>query len=354
MRRLFLLLIVALLAVALTGCTKTTPTEPQEPVSPNAAQTENMAGGAGGEKVTVLMVPKIKGTDYFNACEKGAQEAAKELGNIDLIFDGPTEDKVDAQIQLIEGYIAQNVQVIAVSPNDPDSIAPVLKKARDKGIHVITYDADASAEKSGREFFINQASEDAVAKALIDEMAAQVGPESKVAIVTASLTAANQNAWIAAMKKYMPTRYPKMTLVCEPKPSEEDQALAFKATQELIKTYPDLQGVFALSSVAFPGAADAVQQAQKAGKVAVVGLATPKPMKQFVDAGVVKTVVLWNPIDLGYLVVEAAQALSEGKLAAGATKLSAGRLKEVEVKGDQVLLGPPMRFTKDNIAQFDF
>ena len=204
------------------------------------------------------------------ACQKGAEEAAKELGNVDLIFDGPTENKVDAQIQLIEGYIAQQVNAIVVSPNDPDSISPVLKKARDKGIHVLTFDADASPEKSGREFFINQASEDAVAKALIDEMAAQVGPESKVAIVTASLTAANQNAWIAAMKKYMPTKYPKMTLVCEPKPSEEDQALAFKATQELIKTYPDLQGVFALSSVAFPGAADAVQQAQKAGKVAVL------------------------------------------------------------------------------------
>lgn len=355
MKRLCVLTTLALCVVSLIGCTKTGPstaTLPPEPEPPAAAN--EAAAPATGGKITVLMVPKIKGTEYFTACQKGAEEAAKELGTVDLIFDGPTENKVDAQIQLIEGYIAQQVNAIVVSPNDPDSIAPVLKKARDKGIHVVTFDADASAEKSGREFFINQASEEAIAQALLDEMAAQKGPDAKVAIVTASLTAANQNAWIAQMRKILAAKYPNMKLVCDPKPSEEDQSLAFKVTQELLKTYPDLQGIFALSSVAFPGAADAVQQAGKSGKVAVVGLATPKPMKQWVDSGTVKTVILWNPVDLGYLAIQSAKALCDGKLKPGMTKLSAGRLKEVEVKGDQVLLGAPMRFTKENIAQFDF
>jgi len=340
--------VVAALLVA--GCTKTTPQAPLEQQMKTPLPGAKLDSG----KITVLVVPKIKGIDYFNACEKGAKEAAEQLGSVELIYDGPTEDKVDAQIQLIEGYIAQNVKVIAVSPNDPDSIAPVLKKARDKGIHVITFDADAKPEKSGREFFVNQASDDAVGAALIDEMAAQKGPDAKVAIVTSSLTAANQNAWIAAMKKRMAEKYPKMKLVCEPKPTEENQQLAFQVTQDLMKAYSDLQGVFAISSVSFPGAADAVEQAKKTGKVAVVGLATPKPMKQWVDSGTVKTVVLWNPVDLGYLTVQVARALAEGKLAAGATKLPAGRLGDLEVRGDQVLLGAPMKFTKDNIAQYDF
>jgi rhamnose transport system substrate-binding protein len=178
--------------------------------------------------------------------------------------------------------------------------------------------------------------------------------------VTSSVTAANQNAWIAEMRKVMSAKYPAghpdrtMKLLCEPKPSEENQQLAFQVTQDLLKTYPDLQGVFAISSVSFPGAADAVQQAGKTGQVAVVGLATPKPMRQWVASGTVKTVVLWNPVDLGYLTVQVAQALVEGKLTPGMQKLSAGRLGEVQVKGDQVLLGAPMRFTKENIAQFDF
>lgn len=148
--------------------------------------------------------------------------------------------------------------------------------------------------------------------------------------------------------------HPGMTLVCEPKPSEEDQSLAFKAAQELMKTYPELNGIFALSSNALPGAADAVQQAKKGGHVAVVGLATPKPMKQWVDSGTVQTVILWNPVDLGYLTIYAAKALADGTLNADSKLIGAGRLKEVEVKGDNVLLGAPMRFTKENIAEFDF
>lgn len=351
-RATLFLIVVATLTALLTGCAKTGPqtTATPPPVTPGPATPEASAAG----KLTVLMVPKLKGIDYFNACEKGAREAAAALGNVELIYDGPTEDKADAQNQLIDGYIAQQVDVIAISPNDPDSIAPVLKKARDKGIHVITWDADASAEKSGREFFINQASAEAVGQALVDEMAAQKGAAAKVAIVTSSLTAANQNSWIKAMKARLASKYPQMKLVCEPKPSEENQQLAFQVTQDLLKTYKDLDGVFAISSVAFPGAADAVQQAKLTGKVAVVGLATPKPMKQWVEAGTVKTVILWNPVDLGYATVQAAQALAEGKLTAGATKLSAGRLGELAVQSDQVLLGPPMKFTKANIGQFDF
>ena len=351
--RLVLCLVVIFVTALFAGCAKTSPTDVQatDVTQPPA---EKLTGGGGNKSVSVLMVPKIKGTDYFNACERGAKEAADELGGVDLVFDGPTEDKVDAQIQLIEGYIAQDTDVIIVSPNDPDSIAPVLKKARDKGIHVLTFDADASPEKSGREFFINQASEDAVGKALVDEMADQVGEDAPVAIITASLTAANQNAWIREMKAYMAEKYPKMKLVSEPKPSEEDQTLAFRAAQELLKTYPELKGIFALSSVALPGAADAVQQAGASGKVAVVGLATPKPMKQWVEGGTVKTVILWNPVDLGYLAVQAAKAIADGKLASDSKTLAAGRLGEVEVRDGQVLLGAPMRFTKENIAQFDF
>lgn len=356
MRAVLLAVLACGLLTVISGCTRSGPQQGQGPTTAEGAlpPTGAPGGTASAAKITVLMVPKLKGIDYFNACERGAREAAEALGNVELIFDGPVEDKVDAQNQLIDGYIAQQVHVIAVSPNDPDSIAPVLKKARDRGIHVITWDADANPQRSGREFFINQASAEAVGQALVEEMVAQKGPDARVAIVTSSLTAANQNAWIKAMKAHMAAKYPQMTLVSEPKPSEENQQLAFQVTQDLLKTYRDLDGVFAISSVAFPGAADAVRQAKLSGKVAVVGLATPKPMKQWVDAGTVKTVILWNPVDLGYATVQAARALVDGTLAPGAKTLAAGRLGNLTVAGDQVLLGPPMKFTADNIAQYDF
>jgi len=304
-----------------------------------------------GKTITLLMVPKIKGIDYFNACEKGAREAAKELGSVKLIYEGPTEASVERQVELIEAWIARKPDVIAVACNDPSAIAPALKKAMKRGIRVITWDADA--KRDAREFFVNQATYDDIAKALVDEMAKQVGEDAPVAVVTSSFTAPNQSEWLKRMKTYMAKRYPKMKLLTV-KPSEESLELAFKVTMDILKAYPQAKGIFGISSVAFPGAAEAVRQAGKKGKVAVVGLSTPKSMREYVHDGTVKTVILWNPVDLGYLTVYTARASCDGTLKRGNKFIVAGRLGKREVRGDEVLLGPPMKFTKANIDKYDF
>jgi rhamnose transport system substrate-binding protein len=311
-----------------------------------------VTGAFAQEEITVAMIPKLVGIDYFNATERGAEEAAAELGNIRLIYRGPTTDRVDLQIELIETYIGAGVDVIAVASNDPVAIAPALQRAMDEGIKVVTWDADADA----RDVFINQASFEGIGRALVEDMVAQVGEEADVAIVTSSLTAPNQNAWIAEMQAVIEAEYPGLNVV-DTRPSEEDQQLAFRVTQDLLRAYPDLRGVWALSSVAFPGAAEGVQQAGRTGEVAVVGLSTPSQMRPFMEAGVIESVVLWNPVDLGYLAVYAAKELVENGLTAGQT-FSAGRLGEYTVEEDeislQVVLGPPFIFTPENIADFDF
>lgn len=304
-----------------------------------------------GKQITLLMVPKIKGIDYFNACEKGAKEAAKELGSVKLVYEGPTEASVERQAELIEAWIARKPDVIAVACNDPSAIAPTLKKAMARGIHVITWDADA--KRDARKFFVNQATYDDIAKALVDEMAKQAGGDAPVAVVTSSFTAPNQSEWLKRMKAYMAKRYPKMKLLTV-KPSEESLELAFKVTMDILKAYPQVRGVFGISSVAFPGAAEAVRQAGKKGKVAVVGLSTPKSMRDYVHDGTVRTVILWNPVDLGYLTVYVARALCDGTLKQGSKFIFAGKLGKREIRGDEILLGPPMKFTKANIGKFDF
>ncbi len=331
------------LAVLLAGCS--------EPAKSGAAPETPEAKT--GKKITVAMLPKKKGVPYFTSCSEGAMEAAKELGNVELIYDGPTSgDPADA-VKLIDQWTAQGVDVIAVSPNDPAVLAPAMKRARDAGIKVITWDADAAADT--REFLVNQATPEEIGNSLVDAMAADLGgkeAKGEVAIVTAALTAANQNEWI----KYMKTRleqYPGLKLVGV-KPSNEDQKLAFSVTQDMMKAYPGLRGVFAISSVAFPGAAEAIKQAGKSGKVFVTGLSTPNDMRSYVNEGVVKSVILWNTKDLGYLTVMAARHLVDGDLKAGATTLQAGRLGEKKVVGDNVMLGGTLTFTKENIADFNF
>jgi ABC-type sugar transport system substrate-binding protein len=305
------------------------------------------------KKITVCLLPKKKGLPYFTTCAKGAAEAAKELGNVELIYDGPTDGSPEKAASMIERWTLQGVDVIAVSPNDPDVVAPAMKRAREKGVHVLTWDADAKAD--AREFMVNQATPRDIGYALVDTMAKDLGGDQAsgdVAIVTATLTAANQNEWMKHMKERL-ANYPGLKLVTT-KPSNEDQRLAFQVTKDLIGAYPNLRGVFGISSVAFPGAAEAVKQSGKSGTVLVTGLATPNDMKAYVHDGTVRSVVLWNTIDLGYLTVHAAEALATGKLKAGQSSLKAGRLGEKMIEGDQILLGDILVFTKENIDKFDF
>lgn len=314
---------------------------------------EAQASNDGTKPITVAMLPKKKGVPYFTSCSEGAMEAAKELGNVELIYDGPTSGDAGDAVKLIDQWIAQGVDVIAVSPNDPDVLSPAMKRARDQGIHVLTWDADGTPDS--REFLVNQATPQEIGYSLVDAMAKDLGGDAAtgdVAIVTAALTAANQNEWIKYIKERL-AKYPGLNLVAT-KPSNEDQKLAFSVTQDLMKVYPNLKGVFAISSVAFPGAAEAVKQAGKSGQVLVTGLATPNDMRSYVKDGTVHSVILWNTKDLGYLTVYAAKALVDGDLKPGATVLKAGRLGGRKVEGDQVMLGGTLTFTKDNIDNFDF
>ncbi len=296
------------------------------------------------------VMPKLIGIEYFNACEKGAREAAKELG-VEMIFDGPDTNDVSRQTAIVETWIARKFDVIAIAPNDPDAIAPALKKARQRGVKVITWDSDSAEET--RDYFINQADNSAIARTLMDVLVEGIGPEGKYLNLTGSLTAANQNRWMEEMEKYRQEKYPNLKNLSEtPKASGEDQALATQVTIDSLKSYPDLQGIIAITSVALPGAAEALRKTQSADKIFLTGLSTPNSMRPYIKDGTVEKMVLWNPVDLGYLTVYTAKLLAEGKIS-GET-IEAGRLGNKKIRGSEILLGDPLIFDAGNIDQFNF
>jgi rhamnose transport system substrate-binding protein len=305
-------------------------------------------GGKAGKTLTIGMMPKLVGIPYFNACRRGAEEAAKELG-VNLVYDGPIVADVNKQAEMLDTWIIQGMDAITVAPNDPHALAPTLRKAMKKGAKVLTWDADL--DEDSRHFFVNQATYEAIGFALVDTMSAAIGGKGDVAIITGTLTAANQNKWMEQMRKRIAEKCPEMNIVAVKAPGE-DQQQAYQVTKDLLKAQPNLKGLFGITSVALPAAAKAVQDSEMSGKIVVTGLATPKDMAKYVKDGTVQTVILWNPVDLGYLTVCAAKKLvEEGALP---EEFTAGRLGTVKLSGTHVLLGPPARFTKENIDQFDF
>lgn len=307
---------------------------------------------AAKKEIKIGVMPKLKGIDFFNAAEKGAREAGQELG-VTVDFDGPVTNDVTLQAQMVETWIAKKYDAIAIAPNDPGAITPVLVKARNRGIKIVAWDADTQSE--ARDLFVNQCSASSIAKAVIDVMAEGAGKEAKYIMITGSLTAANQNIWMAEMEKYRQATFPKMiNLSPTPKASEEDQALATQVATDLLKTYPEMNGLFALTSVALPGAAESLRKAKAADHIFLTGLSTPNVMREYIKDGTVKRFVLWNPVDLGYLAVQTSVALVRGELKANATTFKAARIGEVKIKNGEMVLGDPIVFDKNNIDRFSF
>jgi len=315
---------------------------------------KNPAGRQNGatapaHKPLIALMPKAKGDPYFVSCKQGAEEAAKELG-VELLWDGPTDLDPAKQNEVVEAWITKGVDVIAVSVENKVGISTVLRKAKEKGIKVITWDADA--EKDARDAFINQATPQGIGYTLTDEAARILNNKGDFAIITASLSAANQNEWIKYIKERLAQKYPDMKLVAI-QPSEGDRDRAFAETQTVLKVYPNVKVIMAIAAPAVPGAAEAVQQSGRKD-VKVTGLSLPNMNKPYVKAGVVESVVLWNTIDLGYLTVYAANALSTGQLKRSDKAINAGRLGEIEVVDGEVRLGAPFIFNKENIDRFNF
>ncbi len=300
-------------------------------------------------QIQVAMMPKAKGDPYFISCRQGAEDAARELG-VDLLWDGPTDLDPAKQNEVVEAWITRGVDVIAVSVENQAAISTVLRKARARGIHVITWDADS--ERDARDFLINQATPQGIGYTLTDEAARILNGRGEFAIITASVSAANQNQWIKHIEARLAEKYPNIKLVTI-KPSDGDRDRAFAETQTVLKVFPNVKLIMAIAAPAVPGAAEAVKQSGRAD-VKVTGLSLPNMCKPYVDAGVIESIVLWNTLDLGYLTVYAAKALNDGELKRGVKEISAGRLGKLGVEGDEVRLGAPFIFNKANIGRFNF
>jgi rhamnose transport system substrate-binding protein len=334
-------------AAATTAAT----TAPTTAAATTAATTGAPSGGSG--KVYVL-VPKNLGNPYFDTANKGAQVAAKELG-VTVNYQGPATADATQQIQLLNSLIAQKVAGLAISADDADALVPVGQSAIQAGIPVVTWDSAIS--KAGRTVHINQAVDADIAavqiKMALDLTGANGG---KIAILSATSTAPNQNAWIALMKtELQKPQYSKLSLV-DTVYGNDDDSKSYSEAQGLLKKYPDLKVIIAPTTVGIAASARAVQDGNMVGKVFVTGLGTPNQMRDYVKSGASPEFALWNPSDLGYLAIYTLDAIATGKIKGqpGDT-FTAGKLGKYTVNPDgTVLLGPPTVFSKDNIDNFNF
>lgn len=309
------------------------------------------SGPKDGKEYRIAMVPKFTSDPYFKAANEGAQEAAKELG-VQVKFNGPVDADVSKQAEIIEQFAQQKFDAITVSANDADALVPAMQQAEQQGLKTSTFDADVKPE--GRDVFLNQATYEGMGKTMVDMMAKQTDGKGDFLVVTAVLTAPNQNRWIDEMKKYMKQKYPDMKIKAV-LPGNEDLAKSRQVALDYLRSHPDTKGVWCVTGIATPGVAEAVEQLKLDGQVVVTGLGVPSLVREYIKKGTVREVALWNPTDIGYAAIHMAKAQLDGKLDPKSGVLKAGRLGNLKfIADDTLLLGPPLVFDKNNIDEFSF
>lgn len=313
--------------------------------------TNPTAGTSVSKQFKVALVPKLLGIPYFNRAEEGAKKAASNLG-VQLIYTGPTTIDPAAQVSSIESLIARGVNVIAVAPDDPASVTPVLMRAHQAGILIM--DWDTPAQKSVVDYSIHQINDKQYAETIWDTLVKYMGPSGDYGIMTGGLTAENLNTWIKYGEEYAKTKYPGLHVVADPVPCNENQQTAFRKGLDFLKAYPQLKGVIGISSPATPGLAQAIEQLGLAGKIANVGTTLPSQIKPFLKDKAADAAILWDPAKLAYLTVYIANQVLNGKKPVdGETVPNVGKIT-LEPDGKTVVMGKPQVFDAANIAQYPF
>lgn len=306
---------------------------------------------AAADDMRIALVVKSLGNSFFDAAHRGAQEAAEEIGGIEIIYTGPTAATAEGQIEIINSLINQQVDAIAISANDPDALVPALRRAMDRGITVLSWDSGVAPE--GRQMNLNPSDTGLIGETIIKLAADYLPDGGDVAILSASSTATNQNAWIEAAREVLPEKFPNINLVAVVY-GDDDSVKSTNEARGLIASHPDLDAIIAPTTVGVVAAAQVVTDMDLIGQINVTGLALPSEFKQFIDNGASQAVALWNPIDLGYSATYIAHALATGAATAepGAT-ISIGKVGEITLdENNSAAMSAPFQFDASNIEEF--
>ncbi|MFE9045696.1 rhamnose ABC transporter substrate-binding protein [Streptomyces sp. NPDC007818] len=302
--------------------------------------------------LTVAFLPKQVNNPYFATADSGGAEVVRKLGS--TYKEVGTDSGIDTvgQISYIDSLIEEKVDAIVVSAQDPEALCPSLKEAMKKGISVVTYDSDTS--KDCRNLFVAPAGAEDLGRFQAELISDQIGGEGQVAILSAAITAPNQNLWIDYMKDEL-GRNDDVEIV-EVVYGDDSARKSRELTRQLLQKYPNLKGIVAPTTVGIKAAAGYLAESKYKGKVKLTGLGTPNDMRPYVKNGTVDSFVLWDPAKIGALAAHAAIDLQSGRTSGKEGEpIIAYPLGYLLIDENGVVTpGRPTFFDKKNIDDFDF
>ncbi len=298
----------------------------------------------------IVNVVKIGGIPWFNRMDEGVKAAAEQYG-VNAYQVGPATADPAAQVKIIDDLIAKGVDAITVVPNDATVLEPVFRKAREKGIVVLTHE---SPDQQGAQWNVETIDADEYARANMDELAKKMGGKGGYAIYVGSLTVPLHNYWADVAVAYQKEKYPEMYEVTSRLPVAESIDDSFSTTQDLMRAHKDLKGIIGFGSLGPIGAGQAVRSRRAADKVSVVGIMMPSQAYPYLRKGEIDKGFLWDPRDAGGALVAVAKQMLDGKkVEDGLTLAGLGEAK-IDTEGRVIRFNNILEVTTENARGLGF
>ncbi len=299
---------------------------------------------------TIATVVKIAGIQWFNRLEEGVQQYAEDTG-ANAFQVGPAQADPQQQASLIEDMIAQGVDALAVVPMSPEALEPVLKRARDQGIVVITHEA---ASQENIDYDIEAFRNEDFGANLMDQMAECMGEEGEYAVFVGSLTSQTHNQWVDGAIARQEEAYPDMTLVGDKNETFDDQQNAYQKAQEVLRAFPNVKGMQGSASTDVAGIGLAIEERGMEDDTCVFGTSLPSIAQQYLETGAVDGIGFWDPSLAGYAMNKVAQMVMDGEEVTDGMDLGLEGYESVALE-DKVIYGQAwVNVDKDNMADYPF
>jgi len=317
--------------------------------APQTAATEEVAAEA--EAFTLATVVKLTGVGWFDRMEVGVKQFETDNPGITAFQQGPAEADAAQQVQVIEDLIAQGVDAICVVPFQPDSLEPVLKKAMDQGIVVISHEA---SNQQNVNFDLEAFDNAGYGEHFMKQLAEMMGEEGEYVVMVGSLTSKTHNEWVDAAIAYQKANYPNMTLMGDKNESYDDAQKAYEKGKEILKAYPNLKGMQGSSANDVVGFGQAVEEAGLQDQIAVVGTSMPSMAGKYLKTGAVDSIGFWDPSLAGYGMNKLALMILQGETPTDGMDLGVDGYESIKLVG-KVFYGQAwVDVTAENVDDYPF
>jgi simple sugar transport system substrate-binding protein len=302
------------------------------------------------QSYTISTVVKMANLKWFARMERGVDRFEEETGHKTFLI-GPPRADAALQVHILERLIDQQVDAITVVPFSPETLEPILRKAMDRGIIVITHEA---SNQENRHYDLEAFDNSEYGSHLMDNLATCMGYEGEYAVFVGNLSSRSHNEWVDSAVARQREKYPKMRLMGARNESYDEESKAYELTYGLFESYPNLNGFLGSTALDVVGIGRAVEELGLEEKTCVFGTSLPSLARNYLESGAVDMISFWDPANAGFAMDLVALKVLQGEEIRSGDNLGVAGYENVKVKESVIYGNAIIDVTRDNVDAYPF